>query len=138
MRKYAIIILLGLIFSCTSKSPSGQSLDNDLRIMAQLKNNSSNDRMQTFMVRVFPDKKNIEVGKEKITESFFYHADSCFYLLKNNVKLYPEYVEPVANGIKGSYEFLVAFSDQDLSLKEYTLVYQDLIINKKKYVLTIK
>jgi len=94
--------------------------------------------MQTFMVRVFPDKKIIEGGKEKITESFLYHSDSCFYLLKNNTKLYPEYVEPVVNGIKGSYEFLIGFSNQDLSLKEYTLIYQDQIINKKKYVLTIK
>ncbi|WP_431294711.1 hypothetical protein [Pedobacter sp. P26] len=131
MRKYTIIILLGLMFSCTSKSPSGQSLDNDIRVMAQLKKTSSNDRMQTFMVRVFPDKKFIEHGKEKITESFLYHADSCFYLLNNNIKLYPDYVEPVANGIKGSYEFLIGFSNQDLSLKEYMLIYQDQIINKK-------
>lgn len=138
MRKYATIILIGLMFSCTSKSPSGQSLDNDIHIMAQLKKTSSNAQMQTFMIRVFPDKKFTESGMEKITESFLYHADSCFYLLKNDVKLYPEYVEPIVNGIKGSYEFLVGFNNQDLSSKEYTLIYQDQIINKKKYVLTIK
>ncbi len=138
MRKFTIMVLLGLILSCTSKSPSGQSLDRDIRIMAQLNKTSSNARMQTFMIRVFPDKKFVESGMEKITESFLYHADSCFYLLKNDAKLYPEYVEPIVNGIKGSYEFLVGFNNQDLSSKEYTLIYQDQIINKKKYVLTIK
>ncbi|WP_293785340.1 hypothetical protein [uncultured Pedobacter sp.] len=137
MRKYAIIMLLGII-SCTAKSPSGQYFDKDIKVMAQLKKNTSNNRMQTFMVRVFPDQKIMEQGKEKIAESFLYHADSCFYLLKNNAKLYPEYVEPIVNGIKGSYEFLVGFNNQNLSSKEYILIYQDQMINKKKYVLTIK
>lgn len=137
MRKCAIIMLIGLI-SCTAKSPSGQYFDNDIKVMAQLKKTTSTDAVQTFMVRVFPDQKIIENRKEEITESFLYHADSCFYLLKNNTKVYPEYVEPIANGIKGSYEFLVEFNDQDFSLKEYTLIYQDKIINNKKYVLAIK
>jgi hypothetical protein len=138
MRQATIIILLGLILSCSTKKPAGQSSDVDLNVMAQLKETPSTEHTRTFMIRVFPDKKFAESGMEKITESFLYHSDSCFYLLKNNVKLYPEYVEPIVNGIKGSYEFLVGFSDQDLSTKEYTLIYQDQIINKKKYVLTIK
>jgi hypothetical protein len=138
MRKGVLIILLGLILSCSSKKPAGQSFDSDLKVMAQLKETPSGDRLRTFMIRIFPDKKFMENGKEKITESFLYHSDSSFYVLKNNLKLYPEYVEPIANGIKGSYEFLVGFSDDNLSLKEYTLIYQDQIINKKKYVLTIK
>lgn len=134
MKRISLIIICFAI-ACGSKKIVGQYSDKDINVLVQLKEASFDTKI--FMVRIFPNKKIIEANK-MINRSLNYHADSCFYLLKDNKKINPEFVEPVINGISGSFEFLIGFNNQNLSQKEFTMIYQDQIINKKKYLVIIK
>ncbi|MBT2563805.1 hypothetical protein J7E50_21400 [Pedobacter sp. ISL-68] len=134
--RFGYVMLVALLFSCKAKDQVAQLKDDDLTVMA-IRNSQATEGETTFQVRVFPSKVVLENGSNKLTEEMFYRSDSCMYLLHGDKKDYPLYIEPVSNGVKGSYEFLVAFNKTP-NQKSDTLIYHDKFINQKKYVLAIK
>ena len=134
--RFGYIMIVALLFSCKAKDRVAQLKDDDLTVMA-IRSSQATDGENTFKVRIFPSKVVLENGSNKLTEEMLYRSDSCMYLLHGDKKDYPLYIEPVSNGVKGSYEFLVAFSKTP-NQKSDTLIYHDKFINQKKYVLAIK
>lgn len=134
--RFGYVMLVAVLFSCKAKDHVAQLKDDDLTVMA-MRNSQTTEGETTFQVRVFPSKVVLENGSNKLTEEMLYRSDSCMYLLHGDKKDYPLYIEPVSNGVKGSYEFLVAFNKTP-NIKTDTLIYHDKFINQKKYVLAIK
>jgi hypothetical protein len=134
--RFGYVMIVALLFSCKAKDQVAQLKDDDLTVMA-IRNSQATEGENTFKVRIFPSKIALENGSNKLTEEMFYRSDSCMYLLHGDKKDYPLYIEPVSNGVKGSYEFLVAFNKTP-NQKSDTLIYHDKFINQKKYVLAIK
>jgi hypothetical protein len=134
--RFGYVMLVAVLFSCKAKDHVAQLKDDDLTVMA-MRNSQTTEGETTFQVRIFPSKVVLENGSNKLTEEMLYRSDSCMYLLHGDKKDYPLYIEPVSNGVKGSYEFLVAFSKAP-NQKSDTLIYHDKFINQKKYVLAIK
>jgi len=135
--KLSYLILLATLFGCKAKNKITEVKDNDLTVMAIRNGKAGKESETTYKVRVFPSKLVLENGGNKLAEKMLYRPDSSIYLLNEDKKNYPLYIEPVSNGIKGSYEFLVAFNTATNG-KADTLIYQDKFINQKKYVLAIK
>ncbi|WP_316824680.1 hypothetical protein [Pedobacter miscanthi] len=131
------VMLLAILFGCRAKNQIAELKDSDLTVMAIRNRNATDGEGNTYKVRIFPSKLVLENGGNKLAEEMLYRPDSSIYLIHGSKKDYPLYIEPVSNGVKGSYEFLVAFNAA-ANRKTDTLIYQDKFINQKKYVLAIK
>jgi len=78
-----------------------------------------------FKVRVSQEAllSGADQGKSK---QMFFSADSCFKLFDSeNRLLYPEVVEPIANGINNKFEYIVTFPKLKTDGKKIKLVYHD-------------
>jgi len=72
------------------------------------------------------------------TDDFWYHMDSCFYTERNGLKTFV-YVQPVANGQKTNFEYLLQFDPATASgTDSVKLVYDDKFITQKNYTFNIK
>jgi len=112
--------------------------DKDLAIQVIKIENQQNDRQDlSYAVRLTPDKHILLPGDNKMTTALWYHMDSCFYLSQGKKKIYPAIIQPIANGIGGTFEYYVAFDESIKENKPLRLVYQDKYLNKKKYEIII-
>jgi hypothetical protein len=60
--------------------------------------------------------------------------DSCFFIKVGNLKCYPLFTQPVPNGIKNCFEFLISFNaDNGIKNKPLQLMYADKYINGQTY-----
>jgi hypothetical protein len=74
-----------------------------------------------------------------VRNQMIYHMDSCFYLLKNHEKSYSVFVQPVANGIKGTFEYLLQWHvDDNANTGTVSLIFNDKYLYSRIYTFKIK
>jgi hypothetical protein len=137
-------IILGIIsivslLSCKHKGKLNEIKDKDISFQViQLKDKAEDGTGLSYKARLLPDRKLIEALTKENKEALYYRMDSCFYIQNGNNKIYAAMVQPIANGISGSYEYLLDF-ELDRRQKEDTinLVYRDKYINHQEYQLKI-
>jgi hypothetical protein len=74
---------------------------------------------------------NPELFAQVSQGSMWFKMDSCFWITENGENFYPEIIEPVANGLKNSFEYVVHFNrsfDNNANL-----FFKDTFINNKTY-----
>jgi hypothetical protein len=138
MKGCFLSFLIFLVFhSCNPAPVFKQANDKDLTIqLTKLPKVSNDEQIISYKVRLLPVKTIMETKSYNEKNNLWYKMDSCFYFETGSRKIYPQLVQPVANGISGSYEYLLQF-DEDTALKKDSLdmVYADRYINRKKYTI---
>jgi len=136
MKVCFLFFLIFLFFhSCNPALVFSQATVIDLTIqLTKLSKVNKDEQMISYKVRLVPVKTIMETKSYNEKNNLWYKMDSCFYFETGSRKIYPQLVQPVANGISGSYEYLLQF-DEDTALKKDSLdmVYADKYINRKKY-----
>jgi len=102
-----------------------------------LKNASGDGASLDYAVRLLPGKALEATLDGKTKTALCYGMDSCFYLLAGGQKVYSAIVQPIANGVSGSFEYMLSFVVDDLKGGKWSLVYQDRYLNHKKYTLSL-
>lgn len=132
MRKLFIIGLFGLlaILSCRNKGNYNSTKNGELTLMA-----ISGQKEGLLKVRLTFDQKGEGLDAPRFVEAMQYDMDSCFYIQGEGPKSYPIYVEPIANGMRKNFEYLIGF-ERDFKKGE-KLVYVDRYRSKKNIELTL-
>jgi len=134
------VVLSALILSaCKKKSPQVKEVkDKDLTMQVRvLENTAGSTSSLDYAIRLIPGKTLDATLDNKTKTALCYGMDSCFYLLADNKKVYSNIVQPIANGVSGSYEYMLSFESTDLKSGKRSLVYQDRYLNHKKYTLSL-
>jgi len=88
-----------------------------------------------YSARLVPDKKITENQDKMLTTRLWYRMDSCFYLQRGTKKIYAGIIQPIANGVAGSYEYFLSFDISAADQSRWDLIYQDKYLTRKKYSL---
>jgi len=128
-----------LVFSCHKAARVEEVKDKELTLQVSvLKDKAPGDESLTCKARIIPAK---ELAANETTEQkrlLNYKMDSCFYIKEGNNKNYASMVQAIANGVSGTYEYLLVFDpDQKVRTDSVDLIYQDRYINHKLYNLRI-
>jgi len=135
---FLVMLIIPAAFSC-KKAPAisaVQDSDLSLRIM-KIKNSPDDKEASNYAVRLSPDKRLLAAKDNKLATDLWYRMDSCFYLQTGNQKIYATIIQPIANGITGTFEYYVSFETTEVSAGKPELVYADRYINHKKYKLSL-
>lgn len=129
------LMSLSLFASCKHSRPFMEAKDADLTVQIMAMDDSSNDQHSiSYRARLIPDKQLMEGKTREEKNALYYQMDSCFYFTVGGVKTYAALVQPIANGVSGSYEYLLQFEKPKLlNTDTMSFVYQDKYINKKTY-----
>jgi len=122
------------------KSDIQQVQDKDMLIQVSKLNDESTgaDNVINYKVRLVPDKQLMQSKASTDKTALFYRMDSCFYTTVNGKKNYAVLTQAVANGVSGTYEYLVEFEKASgAQADSVDLFYQDRYINKKNYHLKV-
>jgi len=112
--------------------------DSDMSVeITRLKGGKDGSGTLDYAVRLIPAKKIINDKDKSFTNSLWYSMDSCFYLVKGQQKIYSAIVQPIANGVAGTFEYMLSFNESDLEKSNWNLIYEDKYLNHKKYFLNI-
>jgi hypothetical protein len=141
MRKYGLILLLFAIAACKT---SQQNWQNDLVTYKEIKDKTmelevmrapGNDTtVLNYKIRIFPAKAWLENMPPNSGFNFSYKMDSCFFIRAGNLKQLPLFTQPVANGVKNCFEYLVSFqADAGIKMRSLQLIYADKYINGQTY-----
>ena len=135
------LLILFLAVSCRRVNKSfKESKDADMAFqIMDLPNDSADDNTLNYKVRIIPQKKLMETSTMHDKTSMYYDMDSCFYIIDDkHEKIYPSLVQPVANGVKDTYEYLLDFElNTGLAKQELNIIYADRYINHKSYVIKL-
>jgi hypothetical protein len=92
----------------------------------------------TYQIRIYPSGKETDAKTAVRTTGFYYGMDSCFSLQSGKVNVKPSYFQPVNNGIAHCFEYLLSFAvARSMQSGPVELVYQDRIIDGKRYILEL-
>jgi len=141
-KRSLLLIIIGLSLamnSCKQKiSVIRQSKDQDLLLqVSRMQDEQDDPASLTYAVRLIPNKKTMAGISGKAKTALNYSMDSCFYLMKGTTKVYSAIVQPITNGVSGSFEYMLSFEDKQLKSGKWNLVYQDRYINRKKYTVML-
>jgi hypothetical protein len=134
-----MISLFLMLFACNgNKGSIKQVRDSDLLVQVrQMKGEQDAPNTMDYAVRITPDKKLVAGKEDSFKTSFWYSMDSCFYIMNGNTKVYSAIVQPIANGLTGSFEYMLSFGTNDLKAGNWNLIYEDKYLNHKKYTLNL-
>jgi hypothetical protein len=134
-----ILCLFAGVNGCHSQqNQSLQVKDSAMTIQVmRLQNDPSDDQVYTYKARLTPQKMLLAEKNQDVKNALFYQMDSCFYLESGAKKVYASLVQPVANGISGSFEYLLQFEKANNSDNNLSFIYQDKYFNHKKYSLKL-
>ncbi|MDB5123555.1 MAG: hypothetical protein JWP94_1684 [Mucilaginibacter sp.] len=90
-----------------------------------------------YSARLIPDKKLADTKDKELTSALWYRMDSCFYLQQGGKKVFASIIQPIANGVAGSYEYFLSFDISQAEESKWHLIYQDKYLNQKKYSLNL-
>jgi negative regulator of genetic competence, sporulation and motility len=129
-----------LLISCKRSREYQETGDKALKVrITELKNERSAPGILGFKARLIP---TVEAGsnlKVAVQTSLLYHMDSCFYLHMGAEKRYPVLIQPVASGIKNSFDYLIEFEKpEDANDHDVLLVYQDKFFTSRNYSFKIE
>jgi hypothetical protein len=141
-RKLAMIIILFTLCACrtaTERWLDGLAGFKELRTPAfrlqamKVTPAAPDTASVTYQVRIYPSRG----GTDQAT-GFYYGMDSCFSLQSGKVNVKPSYFQPVNNGIAHCFEYLLSFPvTRSMRSGPARLVYQDRIIDGKRYILEL-
>lgn len=138
LKKVVIVVfLITFFYSCKHGGRLVEAGDKDMSVqLIRLDNNGGNDGGLSYKVRLIPDKKLLQGKGREERNKLLFKMDSCFYLVNGVQKIYASMVQPVANGVGDTYEYLLVF-DEKLNPDSLTMVYQDKYISQKSYTLKL-
>ncbi|MFD0794729.1 hypothetical protein ACFQZX_13970 [Mucilaginibacter litoreus] len=131
-----VLIAFSLASGCRRAGALKEKSDRNMRVqVARMTPVTPKDDMAVYRVRLIPSEILRTIHKELGSEHYWYRMDSCFYLDHAGHKQYPVVLQPVANGSKDNYEYLLQFvrempSDSSDSVR---FVFADKAINDIKY-----
>lgn len=131
------MLSVGFIFGggCRRKGDFIEMKDKDLSIQVMKMNRGEDSDMHEYRIRIVP--YSIP-SSHTLQGDMWYKADSTIYLFDGTNKVYPVIMEPIANGIKNSYEYLLTFSKTTSADEvKLNLVYADRYINNRTYILDL-
>lgn len=140
-RNRQLSLLAGLLslqlYACKDRDFKEIS-NGDVRIqLTRLKGANQNDG-SGFKFRLLPS-RSFAAAHQLRTENFWYHMDSCFYTEKDGVKTYVAMVQPIANGVKDNFEYLLQFDPEMAAASDSVrLVYYDKYITRQHYTFNIQ
>ena len=102
----------------------------------QLKKSDGDASVVTYKARLVPDASLLNEKSLISKDAMIYKMDSCFYLQSGPEKIYASLVQPIANGVSGTFEYLLEFEMAPGSAKP-DFIYQDKYLNHKKYSLKL-
>ncbi len=140
MKKNIIIscIVSLFIFSCKHASPSFREINDKDFTMQVIELPNVTDEMSSlsYKIRITPAKQLLQQKNREEKNALMYKMDSCFYLQGGINKTYAALTQPIANGINGSYEYLIQFEiAKQIDRAHLVLTYQDKYINRKTYTI---
>ncbi|SDR88900.1 hypothetical protein SAMN05216490_0136 [Mucilaginibacter mallensis] len=133
------ICLLTMLLAChKNRSAVNQIKDGDMSLgISRLKNGEGNSGTLDFAIRLISNKQLLADKDKSFRNSLWYSMDSCFYLMKGQRKIYSAIVQPIANGVAGTFEYMLSFNEEDLKAGNWSLIYDDRYLNHKKYTLSV-
>jgi len=134
IRIVGALCLFAVISGChKQQNQPMQTKDKDLTIQVmRLKNDPSENDVYTYKARLTPQKALLAEKSRNDKEALIYRMDSCFYLQSGPNKIYASLVQPVADGISGSFEYLLQFEKANDEV-EQDFIYKDKYLNHKRY-----
>lgn len=134
-----VVVLLMTVLSCTRNKLPLRAGDRNLSIEAvRLKNASDDVDTYSYQARLIPERQLLDGKSSEDKKALFYRMDSCFYISDGESKLRAVLVQPIANGISGSYEYLLQFQvAKGFKEASVSLIYQDRYLTQKTYHLNI-
>lgn len=129
MRIAGILFVLVVLVGCNKKHKKFKEISEG-GLTVQLLQVQSSEQIK-YQLRIFPDKDLM--SKAGLQNKMWYNMDSCFYLHVNNNKIFPSVQEPVANGVAGSFEYMLLFENSGSSNPELVFTYQDKHLNHQSY-----
>src|ERR1700753_296328 len=98
-----------LVFdSCVHRKTFREVADKTLTLQLRNISSASDPKDITYAARLIPEKELKAAKGQAVKTSLLYKMDSCFYLQSGARKVYAN-IEPVANGLTGTYEYLLTF-----------------------------
>ena len=124
-------------YSCADKGTLRQAGDKELTIqLANISDKEVNNDI-SYAARITPAKRLFTAAGKSAKENLMYRMDSCFYLQKGGTKVYAQLTQQVANGLSGTFEYLVTFDTVNFDEHKWSFIYQDKYLNKRKYTLKL-
>lgn len=142
------LIVIILLISTGCQSPEGRWFDG-LSKYKEIRSRSMHielmkmdtEKAFTFLnykLRIYPVQSWIEEHESARVEDMNYHMDSCFFIQEGKNKYAPLFVQPVANGVKHCFEYLLSFPIQKVVKKPgISMVYSDKFIDHKTYLINL-
>jgi hypothetical protein len=126
------------LYGCAHKTALRQTADKDLTFQLVDVSNKDAENDISYGARIIPSNSFKEADNKAAKENLMYRMDSCFYLQSGLKKVYPQLTQPVANGLKRTFEYLVTFDLPSFDEHKWFFVYEDRYLNRKKYTLDLK
>jgi hypothetical protein len=131
-------LLMALLQACGNRNSVKQVKDSDMIMeVTQLKGEHADRGTFDYAVRLIPDKKLLAEKDKSYKNSLWYNMDSCFYILNGQKKVYSNIIQPIANGVNGTFEYMLSFNESDLKAGNWSLIYDDKYLDHKKYTLNL-
>jgi len=126
-------LILGIGVGC-KKNRMNLLSDRDIEVQVLKIEEAS----QIYRVRILLSEGSIK-EKNVRQEDMWYKTDSCFYLNYKGRARSPVSIEPISNGLKNIYEYLVAFDEMtEIDGERMEFIYRDKFINKRTYKISLE
>lgn len=137
MKKFLFGTCLILEMACKSGDSFIEVKDEKLTIQLTKLQNEEDVTESSYRLRILPD-RSLYNDVEAFRHLMWYSLDSTVYIEGKNGKTYPDMIQPVSNGIKDSFEYLLVFNDEKNSANAISrLIYDDKYFTKKAYILDL-
>jgi len=140
MKRLIIVVSVIMLVSCNRNATLTHEVkDKDMTFqVSEIKDKAPGDESLTYKARLIPSRELAEGETLEKKRLLSYKMDSCFYINEGHNKNYAAMVQAVANGVSGTYEYLLVFDlDKNARKDSVDLVYQDRYINHKLYELKL-
>ncbi|MDB5146545.1 MAG: hypothetical protein JWQ57_565 [Mucilaginibacter sp.] len=128
-----LLMIILLIQGCKTDETGKTITDKGLTIsMSAVKDAAGDNKGLAFKAMLVPSATLIADSGKALNLAMTFKNDSAFFIEKNGEKIFAAMVQPVANGIKGSFEYLILFNPVQQT-DTLSVVYQDKFLNKKRY-----
>lgn len=134
-RLCAIWMLLVILWGCSKKPAHYEYNDENITIKVMKMDNTADTGEMVFTARIIPAKLAARVN-DSLKMKMIYGMDSCFYLQTGKKISYPAIIQPIANGISGTFDYMVSFDNSAVVAPGFEIIYQDKHLNHRKYILT--
>jgi hypothetical protein len=137
-RKALFTLMMFVFYGCGHKSGLRQTGDKNITFQLVNISQKGADNDVSYGARIIPAKGLQAANSRTAKENLMYRMDSCFYLQSGLTKVYPQLTQPVANGLKSTFEYLVTFDMPSFDENKWFFVYDDRYLDRKKYMLNLK